>query len=186
MKRLRIGFDLDGVLADFAGWYLGRAKELWPDFAPKPEWSFGLVNTQQDELWAEIRATENFWQKLRPIVQDTVTLRTINERHTLLFITSREPTLGRSVEMQSALWLSYKLQILYPTVLVVDHWHEKPALYRDLHLDAYIDDKPETVVRMISKDQNCYAFDQPWNQGILAPRVRSVEEYVATVEAKLG
>lgn len=185
MKHLRLGFDCDGVLSDFSKCYLEWAAEMWPDFKPLPEWDFGLTKSQQDVLWAEIKATENFWLKLEAI--GTSKLREADSKHTLIFVTSRVPSAGASIERQTAMWLNWKFDVLWPTVIVVNHWHEKPALFRDLRLDAFIDDKQETVLAMLRKGQDAYVFDQPWNREENFPnRVKSIEEYISSVEAKLG
>lgn len=185
MKRLRIGFDLDGVLADFERWYVGRAKQLWPGFEPKPEWDFGLTKAQQEVLWKEIRGTRNFWFSLYPMARIPVEA---IDNHTLIFITSRiDLDEGPTVEAQSAEWLRWFFHIEYPTVLVVNHWHEKPELYRACRLDAFIDDKPETVSSMLRKGQNAYIYDQPWNREFNFPnRAKTITDYIKSVEATCG
>lgn len=191
MRRLRIGFDVDGVLANFEKYYLGRAKELWPDYVRKSEWDFGLTKDQQDVLWKEIRGTMDFWNDLEVIGDQHLLMNDLwlaNRNHTLVFVTSRVPTLGASTELQTARWLDHELDVDYPTVIVVDHWYEKAPLYKHLHLDAYIDDKGLTVDRMSQLGQNIYVFDQDWNRDCskVVPRVKTIREYIQKVEEQLG
>ena len=71
-------------------------------------------------------------------------------------------------------------------ILVVEHWSEKSRLYKGLALDAFLDDKPETVRAMLKWRQNVYIMDQPYNREVEAPRVKSVDEFLEIVEEKLG
>jgi hypothetical protein len=108
-------------------------------------------------------------------------------RHTLYFITSRVETLGGSIEEQTTRWLDERKGVVYPAVIVVNSWTEKASLYRSLRLDSYIDDKPDTVRDMLTKGENCWVLDQPWNAAYNLPdRVKTVQEYILSVEERFG
>lgn len=193
MKRLRIGFDVDGVLADFIPTYIAYAKECGFENIDPTVWDIGLTKEQQDTVWARIKFTENFWAyEVKPIEKYKVPFEKLQHEHTLVFITNRVPTCGLSVEEQTARWLHVNLRINYPTVLVVSHWYEKAGVYKALKLDAFVDDKFQTVEAMVERGQNAYMYDQPWNKFTLNPvltfgrRVKSIEEYVKRVEEELG
>lgn len=181
MKRL--GIDIDGVLADFSGEYLRLANKIFghpENPALNPVWDFNIPPGQAATLWEVIKSTNNFWCTLKPISQ----IRLPQENHTLIFITSRIVTAGETPEAQSAYWLANILGVTYPTVLVVPHWHDKERLVKYLNLDAFIDDKAETVQQMRQHGHNCYVFDQPWNQvsALSDKRVFSMEQFFEDIE----
>jgi uncharacterized HAD superfamily protein len=178
---MRIGIDVDGVLADFAKRYLDMARDLFnhnPDPEANPTWDFNLSNEQTDVLWKQIKGIVNFWCTLQPYDRWPLP----QAQHTLIFITSRVSTAGGTPESQTAWWLHNVKGIIHPTVLVVNHWHEKSALYRDLKLDAFIDDKVDTVQQFRKHKQNCYVYAQPWNRKITDKRVTSMQHFFDEVE----
>src|SRR5687767_4940533 len=104
---IRIGFDMDGVIADFASAYRdverrlfgtarGRAGEpereeqARSDSDASPE-----VRRRQDPIWKDIEATPDFWVSLRPLDESGV--RRIHElmlrhRWEVVFLTQRPAT----------------------------------------------------------------------------------------------
>ena len=86
---MRLGFDLDGTVADLQGALALEARRLFPDvdpgtlpksIAPQPETPApkdqshvpgfsmsALSSRQQRELWEAACARENFWETLREI-----------------------------------------------------------------------------------------------------------------------
>jgi uncharacterized HAD superfamily protein len=190
MRNLRIGFDIDGVLADFVGSFLEVSNKLFGQNVQTSQWTSWdakelFTDTQMDQVWEEIRTTRNFWQTLQPS-EPEARLYHANANHTLFFITSRVPGAGLTVEEQTQEWLDrYKL-IRYPTVLVVPHYSLKLPLMQALKLDSFIDDKVETVEMLRAVDINCYIYDQPYNQKVEAPRVKSILDYIKNVEDRFG
>ena len=141
---------------------------------------------QVDKVWETIHTTKNFWSTLAPI-EPSVLLDDVEDLHTPIFITSRVPVAGiLSVEQQTQGWLNMIKFVTWPTVLVVPHWSQKRALIEALRLDAYIDDKPDTVRHLLDAGLNCYIYDQPYNRHVEAPRVKSIVDYINDVEEKLG
>jgi len=190
VRNLRIGFDCDGVLCDFSGRFVQMANQMFGTncrASDQATWDYEQFSKAQvDKVWAEIRTTRDFWAKLDAIEPD-VTLDDVEALHTPIFITSRVPVAGDSIEMQTQSWLLEKKFVTFPTVLVVPHYSLKLPLMQALKLDSYIDDKAETVEQLQAVGLNCYIYDQPYNQAVTcAPRVKSISEYIKDVEAKLG
>jgi uncharacterized HAD superfamily protein len=185
--RLRLGIDLDGVLANFTERFIEITNATYGlnlRTEDQTDWGhtcLGITPAQEEEIWQTIKATKNFWETLN-VLPGTENLNRAAHEHELFFITSRIPTAGLDVKTQSAFWLDEHFYIPYPSVIVVTDWKDKPALYDALKLDGFIDDKPETVDEMLKRNQRIYIMDQPYNKLVEAPRVKSVNEFLERVE----
>lgn len=146
-----IGFDVDGVLADFTTPYRDllvevTGKDLFPadyPIANPPVWHFekalGYTNKDLDRVWAAIRASGNFWGQARPLPGMSALKRVYDgglRRENFYFITARP---GASAKRQTEVWLQNQ-GILLPTVLMSA---AKGQCADALGLDYYIDDKLE-------------------------------------------
>lgn len=190
MRPLRLGFDMDGVLADFVTAFLTISNKLYGTSYTKKDWTqWSATNlytdAQQDKVWDIIRTTKEFWYKLEPLEHGAL-LDAAERKHNLYFITSRVYVPGRSIEQQSAGWLLLNKRLTFPTVLVVSDADHKQALCRDLQLDAFIDDKASTVEQINKAGVLCYVYDQPYNSGVKAPRVSKILDYVSSMEDSFG
>lgn len=148
VDRLRIGIDLDGVLADFnsAFWKI-VARQTGLDVAGfHPEAWFGkppgISDADVDRAWKEIKDTPNWWLGLRKL-PGTSLLPDLYEKCRCYFITHRiQDGRGLPIDQQSALWLTTAFGLKAPTVL---DEKDKLSIVKVLKLNAFIDDKPETV-----------------------------------------
>ena len=168
---LRIGCDLDGVLADFASAYReveirlfgpstparpGNPEEA-PDegdeAGPSPRELAKHHRRRTDAVWAAIRATPDFWTTLKPIEPDAVTrlhALMLQHRWEVFFITQRPATLGETMQRQSQHWL-IEQGFDMPSVLVIPG--SRGAAAGALSLDYHVDDSPTNCVDIKSESK---------------------------------
>lgn len=163
---LRIGFDMDGVLADFAGAYLEIESRLFGPAVPsrpsdpekEAEEAESAEATQgrplrrrQDTVWQAIRATSDFWSTIQPT--DAGAVKRIHEmmlrhRWEVFFITQRPATDGQTVQRQTQKWLVAQGFDL-PSVLVIHG--SRGAAAGALRLDYHVDDSPTNCIDVKSE-----------------------------------
>jgi 5'(3')-deoxyribonucleotidase len=144
---LKIGVDIDGVLADF----LAKARTLLKEMCGKPAddliqtgWGFdslGITKEEERQFWDKLDTIPNWWYDL-PKMPGTDTIKRLCDKYRVIFITNRKDGTGMPVDVQSAAWLQWTFGINYPTVLLSD---DKGPLARALKLDWFIDDRPKNV-----------------------------------------
>ena len=164
---MRLGFDLDGTVADLQGALAREARRLFPDVDPgmlprsiapqsdpvtgeaegAPGFSMSALSPrQQRELWDAACARENFWETLDEIESGSLARlsRLARERRwQVIFLTSRPETRGDTAQVQSHRWLSARGFEL-PSVFVVHGSRGKIA--SSLNLDVLVDDRPENCL----------------------------------------
>jgi FMN phosphatase YigB (HAD superfamily) len=167
---LRIGFDMDGVLADFssafkehevrlfgpppaAGTRRGRRqstgdpeKEEERQAAARAHAEARDSRGREDAVWEAIERIPNFWTTLRPL--DERAVRRIHElmlrhRWEVFFITQRPFTEGETVQRQTQRWLVAQGFDL-PSVLVLHG--SRGAAAAALRLDYHVDDRPQNCI----------------------------------------
>ena len=172
---LRVGFDLDGTVADMYSALRREATKLFgeevlrttPEAAapqsatheeapqPNPEdeqattlaiQELHLTARQQNQLWDHVKQIENFWTtlpELEPGIIARIARTARDRRWEVIFLTTRPPTKGDLVQLQSQQWLDAH-GFHYPSVFVVQRSRGKIA--DALHLDAFVDDRPENCL----------------------------------------
>lgn len=170
-KTLRVGLDIDGVLADFNTSFRKVIHDLHPDKQLIPEkdfcpvWNYpqhyGYTSKEVNKAWDVIKST-NFWLDLAPYENlDAVwdKLKSFDhDGHDLYFVTSR---VGHIVKKQTERWLERHLYF-HPTVLISER---KGDIASGLSLDYYLDDKPENYdhVKRDSPSTANYLITRQWN-----------------------
>lgn len=156
---MRIGIDIDDVLASFIPRFRKECRELFgaPEEDIEPvDWgcsNFGLSEAEINAVWRKINNTKNFHETLET-KPDAWGLSHI-QGHTLFFLTTRKQTRGDLVEAQTCRWLKDKFRLEFPTVIVSAR---KPELAAALELDVFIDDKPETCEAVKLARPECQVF----------------------------
>jgi hypothetical protein len=168
---LRLGFDMDGVIADLNAALVREARRLFPAFdpsqtaAPGPAGgvptadpavavdpaevtpsSLRLTSRQERQLWDAVREIENFWETLSEteagIVQ-RLAATSAARRWEVMFLTSRPRTAGDIVQVQSQRWLQ-RLGFPLPSLYVVST--SRGRIANALELDVVVDDRPENCL----------------------------------------
>lgn len=170
MSVVRVGFDMDGVLADFSSAFrdietrLFGAGSALPAEAPEVEArqeeeaaSQGPAGAspresrrRRDAVWKVIHETPDFWMTLRP--HDPMAVRRIHEmmlrrRLEVFFITQRPATVGQTVQRQTQQWLRQQGFDL-PSVLVISG--SRGAAAGAIRLDYHVDDSPQNCLDVVS------------------------------------
>lgn len=187
---LRVGFDLDGTVADMYSALHREAVKLFgeevlqkpgngkretgsakreagakaaanalankaKDESARPEddqvtnaaiEELHLTARQQMQLWDHVKRIDNFWTtltELEPGIIARIAKAATDRRWEVIFLTTRPATAGELVQLQSQRWLeAHGFQ--YPSVFVVQRSRGKIA--DALHLDAFVDDRPENCL----------------------------------------
>ena len=157
---LRIGFDMDGVLADFASAFRELEGRLFPATGGSPRrggeaqgadpTAASPARARQDAVWQAIQGTPDFWTTLEPIHPDAVRRihqQTLKHRWEVFFITQRPATEGETVQRQTQRWLM-RHGFDVPSVLVIKG--SRGAAAGALELNYHVDDSPQNCLDVIA------------------------------------
>jgi hypothetical protein len=149
LRRFRVGFDVDGVLADLVLALSRHAAALFGEVAASPE--VRLTARRRQRLWNRVRAVEDFWETLEEIEAGGVARLAAVARERqweTIFLTTRPETAGNPAQTQTQRWLAAR-GIAYPSVFVVRG--SRGAIASALALDAMVDDRAQNCVDVVSE-----------------------------------
>ena len=181
---LRIGCDLDGVLADMDAGLLREAEILFgkgvarrleesaeappPDVEPDdaaasrpesiPPARLQISSRQERRLWRHIETVENFWEglaEIEPGVVKKLASLAAERRWEIIFLTKRPESAGATAQVQTQRWLQSKGFTL-PSVFVVQG--SRGRIASALHLDVVIDDRPENCLDVVMDSKRARAI----------------------------
>lgn len=179
---MRIGVDIDGVLADFQGGWITRYFDWFGRSIPQDqygEWdAFLQAFDTPEEFWAWTDAVPGFWANLEPITGALGGVyQLLRGGHELVLITSRHP----KVRAQTEAWVKAN----WPVGKLPQLHHLPSAQKGTIDCQIYIDDAPK-VLEGLGNKPCVLIFDQPWNREVKGAknlhRVRGWGEVVRFVE----
>jgi len=147
-QTLRVGFDIDGVLADLDSALSRQAVALYGD--PGGDSEDRLTPSRRRRLWTRVQSTDNFWETLEETARGGVSrlAALVSERRwQIVFLTTRPETAGDSAQVQTHRWLAAR-GFPCPSVLVVRR--SRGAIAAALELDVVVDDRSENCLDVIS------------------------------------
>jgi hypothetical protein len=139
---LRLGIDIDGVLADFRNAFRETAREcLRREVVSDADTDNSLSHLDIDRVWNHIARRPNWWMTLRAYEPaEIANLYAVARAHKweVCFLTKRPASAGDSVQFQTQWWLEQQGFYL-PAVITVPG--SRGDLANALRLDLAIDDQ---------------------------------------------
>lgn len=176
---MRIGFDVDGVLANFSANYApllaevaGRNLFLPGDIENPPCWLWdeyrGYTKAETRATWDVVKASGRFWLDLPPLNGAStlaMVLPDLQRNHDIYFVTNR---MGLDAKWQTEAWLKLHVGVDTPTVLVSA---QKGLIAAGLKLDCYVDDNLDNANDVAEKTgpdpavaTRTYLLDKSYNR----------------------
>ena len=139
---LRIGFDIDGVLADFRTAFRQTAERcLRHPVAEDDQSRSALTSDEIRRVWEHIGRTPNWWMEV-PAYEPAQIARLYGLMRAagweVFFMTKRPPSAGDSVQFQTQWWIE-RFGFYLPAVLTVPGSRGEVA--NGLRLDLIVDDQ---------------------------------------------
>jgi hypothetical protein len=140
---LRLGVDIDGVLADFRAAFRDAAREcLRRDVAVDSEPDeAALSHSEIDRVWTHIGRSANWWMSVKAYEPDEIAnlyALARSGKWEICFLTKRPASAGDAVQFQTQWWLEQQGFYL-PAVITVPG--SRGDLANALRLDLVIDDQ---------------------------------------------
>lgn len=201
-----IGFDLDGVLANFHFGFSKIANRLFGSPIVEDindvkayrweDWGYPIDKKQHNKVWREIDDNvRGFWFGLTPLVDNSIFHRMKDMEsngHNFFFITSRKNTAGHTALDQTKAWVERWTSLKSFSVIPS---HRKGGILDRAEIDYFIDDLPENIIEasieapkcksfLLVRPYNAYAIDflQKSHKFKNISIVYSVEEFLNIIE----
>jgi hypothetical protein len=150
---LRIGIDVDGVIADFrTAFHAAAVRCLRRDVADSDDLeSVGPLSPEDvRRVWDHVARTQNWWMDVAPYEPDQIARLYSLTRAAgweVFFMTKRPPSAGDSVQFQTQWWIE-RFGFYLPAVLTVPG--SRGDIANGLRLDIIIDDQVINCIEVIS------------------------------------
>ena len=146
---LRLGVDVDGIVADFRTAFRALAERELGVAADDVEPELSKANV--DRLWRSIAWTSNWWLDVPAYEPDQIGRLYTESRRSrweVFFMTSRPASAGDTVQLQTQVWLE-RHGFYLPSVLTAPAG-ARGELARSLRLDLTLDDRMVNCLEIIS------------------------------------
>jgi hypothetical protein len=153
---LRLGFDVDGVLADFRAAFRSAAARIVHgnpddfDAVSSPQSEVPLAPDDVRRVWDYIAKTPNWWMEIEAYEPDQIARLyglTRSAGWEVFFMTKRPPSAGDSVQFQTQWWIE-RCGFYLPSVLTVPG--SRGDVANALRLDLIVDDQIINCVEVVS------------------------------------
>src|SRR3954468_5746739 len=153
---LRIGFDVDGVLADFRAAFRAAAVRLVHGHAARaqaassPKTDTPLSADDVKRVWDYVARTSNWWMELEAYEPEQIARLYRLARGAgweVFFLTKRPPSAGDSVQFQTQWWIE-RCGFYLPSVMTVPG--SRGEIANALRLDLLVDDQLINCVEVVS------------------------------------
>lgn len=197
--NIRVGYDIDGTLANFVKAWTRQASQMYPsidqviDDKELDEYDFyEKYGTKARAVWNAIERRPLFYDEIEPMhdaVEDTTSLIELDEVEPHYITARAEATIRNySNNMNKAQQAYQRRSIRNKTY----DWLQRYGLRGGLHMnedkaeaccllgmDFYIDNKPESVLNVqYNTSTRAYLLDKEYNRGAeVRQRVSNVKEF---------
>jgi len=177
---LRIGLDVDGVLADVIQSWLSYNNKIRETIYKSEiyEWDFWKkFKIDKFDFYKELSTCWASWQNI-PTTENDISTATaeLSKLGTVDIVTAREESTHNHVKN----WLESK-KIVYKNYVGVMEGLEKTKL----DYDIFIDDSPINAKSMLDGGKSVILYTQPWNLGfgdLRAKRIYKLKDAVSAIK----
>ena len=182
-----IFLDLDGVLAEFCLPFSNIIRQFDPTMPYSSTrtqkdwgtWGGEMTNERLNYGWETVKLTENFWERSPSLAPPQVFARlaAVHKTIPILFVTSRVPTAGNTVQVQCINWLEER-GILDPLVIVAGGdargrtgKTDKASIARIWSPYFIIEDGPQNALDYAAAGFEVALLDWPYTKDTKAPGI---------------
>ena len=185
-KKLRIGIDIDGVLADTHTILMDLASKHIP-IDDQDRAKYGVEDTKHGSKGLRNRVFKEIYEQGLianvPVIAGAI--EKVNELYDagneIYIVTARR----KNWEDQTKEWLS-KNGVKYHKLIMGAGG--KGDVAKEENIDIFIDDSPDNIENLSGNGVKAYIFDQPWNKDSTAPRItdwKNVKAFTKQANAKV-
>jgi len=175
---LRIGLDVDGVLADVIQSWITYNNKIRSTILKSEilEWDFWKnFQINKFDFYKELSMCWSSWENIPPTEHDISLATTeLSKLGTVDIVTAREESTHANVKN----WLRSK-KVTYNNYVGVLEGIEKTKL----DYDIFIDDSPINAKSMLDGDKSVILYTQPWNLKFDDPRAKRIYKLRDAVSA---
>ena len=170
-EKLKIGLDVDGVLADVIHAWIHYNNKIRTPISKKEisEWDFWKrYQIDKYDFYKELSLCWQAWHKIPSTEENLSTsISTLSQVSDVDIVTAREEYTHPFVKS----WLSSQ-KIVYKNYVGVLEGVEKTKL----DYDIFIDDSPINAKSMIDNGKSVILYSQPWNLRFDDPRAKRISQ----------